>query len=107
MLDRILRFIAEKLSDTGWIKLNDYISYRKKADVIYVRISNMPKPSAQILGTLPTGFRPLTTEQMYVRGNLKNTVVSAWIGANGQINVNHTALDPGISNISGFTIYPV
>lgn len=106
-LYQILDKIAQKLTDTGLQQLvGNQITYRRKNGVVYVTIESLPKPTTQVVGTLPEGFRPVGNAQMVLRSN-QNTVVTGWIQANGTINVNYSAIPSGVVNITGIAVFPV
>lgn len=56
----------EDLDDSGWITLNNYISYRKVGNQVYI---NGRATTADTLGTLPTGFRPLNNHVFLIAGS--------------------------------------
>lgn len=88
------------MTDTGWLKTTEvngnYVYYRKKNGVVYITRglnSNLTANTDVIIGTLPTGFRPLypisnnistTTETMVIQiqtdGSIKyNSSLSNYI----------------------------
>lgn len=61
-----LSALNSNLTDTGWLKTTEvngnYVYYRKKNGVVYITRglnSNLTANTDVIIGTLPTGFRPL------------------------------------------------
>lgn len=106
-LHNALETIAQKLTDTGLIQLvGTQITYRRKNGVVYVTIESLPKPTTQVVGTLPEGFRPKGNAQMVLRSN-QNTVVTGWIQENGTININYSAIPSSVVNIAGIAIFPI
>lgn len=56
----------EDLDDSGWITLNNYISYRKVGNQVYLRGS---ATTSNTLGTLPSGYRPSKNHVFLVAGS--------------------------------------
>lgn len=56
----------EDLDDTGWIALNSYISYRKIGSEVYI---TGRATTADTLGTLPSGYRPLSNHVFLIAGS--------------------------------------
>jgi len=91
--------------DTGWLQLSTEIKYRRKNGWVYVHIENLAKPSSNVIGTLPAGFRPSLNVQPYIRTN-SGTPISAWITNEGKINVDASSI-PSSAVIAGFVAFPV
>lgn len=56
----------EDLDDSGWIKLNNYISYRKIRNQVYIHGS---ATTSNALGTLPSGYRPKYNHVFLIAGS--------------------------------------
>lgn len=55
----------EDLDDSGWIALNSYISYRKVGKEVYIKGR---ATTADTLGTIPSGYRPLYNHIFLIAG---------------------------------------
>lgn len=61
LINRTLKKLSEKLSNTDWQTLNSYISYRKKNGFVIIKgysSTTQATPSGINVGTLPVGYRP-------------------------------------------------
>ena len=91
--------------DTGWLELSAGIGYRRENGWVYVQIEGLPKPSSNVIGTLPVGFRPSQNVQPYIRTS-SGTPIVAWISTAGTITVDASAI-PSSTAIAGFVAFPV
>lgn len=62
---KLLTKVLSKLTDSGVKKNIQYVNYRKKNGIVFVDCyipgAMTVNTSYQVLGTLPTGYRPLDT----------------------------------------------
>ena len=56
----------QDLDDSGWIALNQYISYRKIGNEVYI---NGSATTSNTLGTIPSGYRPLKNHIFLIAGS--------------------------------------
>ena len=78
----------EDLEDSGWVNLNDYISYRKVGKIVQLRGSGT---TSNLTGTLPSEFRPIKNHVFliagsgtyYAKARVTNTGVIAVLGGTG------------------------
>lgn len=73
----------EDLDDSGWIKLNNYISYRKVRNQVYIHGS---ATTSNTLGTLPSGYRPKYNHVFLIAGS-GNYYAKARITTAGVISI--------------------
>lgn len=105
--DMLYALWTQTHDDTGWLQLSTYIKYRRKNGWVYVHIENLPKPSSNVIGTLPVGFRPVgIITQLYLRTNAGATIPT-WIPESGAINVNTGFIPSSATYLAGFVAYPV
>lgn len=56
----------ENLNDSGWIALNNFISYRKVRNIVFIKGTATTNDT---LGTLPSGYRPANNHVFLSAGN--------------------------------------
>lgn len=88
--------VEDVISDSGWVTVNTYLSYRKIGNVVYVRLSagyTVDANSWTVVGALPSNIAPsketfacfyysndsFTTARLYTNGN---------VGVNGNNSLN-------------------
>lgn len=93
MLDKILKFIATKLEDSGWIEANGrFCKYRKKNGFVticgYSAEGGLEiKNSYKVIATLPEGMRPSDSVYFAVNPTGGNASISGYVNAKGEINL--------------------
>jgi hypothetical protein len=78
--------IKDDLDSSGYVKLNDYVSYIKKAGIVSVVITALvPGTTGTVaVGTLPSGCRPAKIINFVTMDNSNNFRLN-WINTSGVI----------------------
>ena len=90
-------------NDSGWKTLSEGISYRKKNGIVMVFIEGVASSATsgtQVLGTLPSGYRPDRNKQYYLRKG--DTLLQAWLTSGGVLNYSARSAS---GNIAGFAVF--